>query len=79
MPPATDKARNANHGAPPIAAGLLFRPTARAALAGTIAWSLSVWWLGEAITVIFTGVQASTSAASPTAWPPIPTAVRCLP
>jgi len=52
---------------------------ARAALAGTIAWSLSVWWLGEAITVIFTGVQASTPAASPTAWPPIPTAVRCSP
>jgi hypothetical protein len=30
-----------------LAVGLLFRATTRAALAGTIAWSLGVWWLGE--------------------------------
>ncbi len=32
-----------------LAAGLLCRATARAALAGTIAWSLSVWRLGEGL------------------------------
>ena len=36
-----------------LAAGLLCRATARAALAGTIAWSLSVWWLGEGLGGIF--------------------------
>jgi hypothetical protein len=39
-----------------LAVGLLLRPTARAALAGTIAWSLSVWWLGEGLGGIFTGL-----------------------
>ena len=32
-----------------LAAGLLWRRTARAALAATIAWSLAVWWLGEGL------------------------------
>lgn len=41
-----------------LAAGLLFRPTARAALAGTIAWSLSVWWLGEGLGGVFTGLAS---------------------
>ena len=41
-----------------LAVGLLFRPTARAALAGTIAWSLSVWWLGEGLGGIFTGLAS---------------------
>jgi hypothetical protein len=41
-----------------LAAGLLFRPTARAALAGTIAWSLSVWWLGEGLGGIFAGLAS---------------------
>jgi hypothetical protein len=41
-----------------LAAGLLFRPTARAALAGTIAWSLSVWWLGEGLGGIFSGLAS---------------------
>ena len=36
-----------------LAAGLLCRATARAALAGTIAWSLAVWWLGEGLGGIF--------------------------
>ena len=39
-----------------LAVGLLWRPTARAALAGTIAWSLSVWWLGEGLGGIFSGM-----------------------
>jgi len=42
-----------------LAVGLLFRATARAALAGTIVWALSVWWLGEGLGGIFT------TAASP--------------
>ena len=39
-----------------LAVGLLWRPTARVALAGTIAWSLSVWWLGEGLGGIFSGM-----------------------
>jgi hypothetical protein len=42
-----------------LAVGLLFRATARAALAGTIVWALSVWWLGEGLGGVFT------TAASP--------------
>lgn len=38
-----------------LAAGLLCRATVKAALAGTIAWSLAVWWLGEGLGGIFTG------------------------
>jgi hypothetical protein len=38
-----------------LAVGLLWRPTARLALAGTIAWALSVWWLGEGFGGIFNG------------------------
>jgi hypothetical protein len=47
-----------------LAAGLFFRATTRAALAGTVAWALSVWWLGEGAGGIFTG------AASPLAGAP---------
>jgi hypothetical protein len=42
-----------------IAAGLLWRPTIRAALAGSIAWALMIWWLGEGLGGVFT------SGASP--------------
>jgi hypothetical protein len=42
-----------------LAVGLLFRATARAALAGTIVWALSVWWLGEGLGGVLT------TAASP--------------
>jgi hypothetical protein len=63
-----------------LGAGLLLRATTRAALAGTIAWSLSVWWLGEGLGGIFTGT-ASPLAGAPgaavlyallavLAWPP---------
>ena len=30
-----------------LAAGLLWRPTVRAALAASVAWALGVWWIGE--------------------------------
>ena len=36
-----------------LAVGLLWRATARAALAGTVAWALSVWWLGEGLGGLF--------------------------
>ena len=36
--------------------GLLARATTRAALAGTIAWGLGVWWLGEGLGGIFGGM-----------------------
>src|SRR6202012_2219399 len=39
-----------------LAAGPLLRPTARAALARPTGWSLSVWWLGEGLGGIFTGL-----------------------
>ena len=37
-----------------LAAGLLWRRTVKAALAGTIAWSLSLWWLGEGLGGVLT-------------------------
>jgi hypothetical protein len=37
-----------------LAIGLLCRPTVRAALAGTVAWALVVWWLGEGLGGLFT-------------------------
>ena len=37
-----------------LAIGLLCRPTVRAALAGTVAWALAVWWLGEGLGGLFT-------------------------
>lgn len=46
-----------------LGAGLLFRSTARAALAGSIAWSLSVWWLGEGLGGIFTGLASPLTGA----------------
>ena len=38
-----------------LAVGLLYRGTVRAALAGTVAWALGVWWLGEGLGGLFTG------------------------
>jgi hypothetical protein len=37
-----------------LAVGLLCRPTVRAALAGTVAWALAVWLLGEGLGGLFT-------------------------
>ncbi len=36
-----------------LAVGLFWRPAVKAALIGTIAWSLSVWWLGEGLGMVF--------------------------
>lgn len=47
-----------------LGAGLLWRATTRAALVGTIAWGLGLWWLGEGLGGILGG------AASPLAGGP---------
>jgi hypothetical protein len=39
-----------------IGLGLLWRRSARAALAGTIVWGLGVWWLGEALGGLLSGM-----------------------
>jgi hypothetical protein len=36
-----------------IGLGLLYRPTAREALAGSFAWAFVVWWFGEAFGMLF--------------------------
>jgi hypothetical protein len=46
-----------------LAAGLLWRRTARAALAGTIAWSVLVWWLGEGLGGLLTGTATPLTGA----------------
>jgi hypothetical protein len=35
--------------------GIAFRPTVRVALAGSIAWSLAVWWFGEGLGGVLNG------------------------
>jgi hypothetical protein len=39
-----------------LAVGLLYRPTAKVALAASIPWALGVWWIGEG----FGGLLAGT-------------------
>jgi hypothetical protein len=46
-----------------IGAGLLWRPAVKAALAGSIAWSLSVWWLGEGLGGLLTGTASPVTGA----------------
>lgn len=46
-----------------LAGGLLWRRTVRAALAGTIVWSLGVWWLGEGLGGIFSGMASPITGA----------------
>jgi hypothetical protein len=46
-----------------LAVGLLWRRSVKAALAGTIVWSLTVWWLGEGLGGIFTGTGTPISGA----------------
>jgi hypothetical protein len=46
-----------------IAVGLLLRPTVRAALAGSIAWSLVVWWLSEGMGDLLTGTASPVTGA----------------
>jgi hypothetical protein len=43
--------------------GLLYRGATRAALAGTIAWSLAVWWLGEGLGGLLTGTATPLTGA----------------
>jgi hypothetical protein len=38
-----------------IGLGLLYRPTAKVALLGSLAWALGVWWIGEGLGGLFTG------------------------
>ena len=38
-----------------IAFGIAYRPTVRLALAGSVAWALAVWWLGEGLGGVLTG------------------------
>jgi hypothetical protein len=40
-----------------IAAGILFRPTVKPALAASAVWALFVWWFGESLGGIFTGAS----------------------
>jgi hypothetical protein len=43
--------------------GLLWRPTVRAALAGTAGWALAVWWFGEGAGGILTGSASPLTGA----------------
>ncbi|MGI9004944.1 MAG: hypothetical protein ACR2FU_01870 [Streptosporangiaceae bacterium] len=43
--------------------GLLWRPTVRAALAGTIVWALWVWWLAEGLGGILTPAASAVTGA----------------
>lgn len=62
--------------------GLLWRRTARAALAGTIAWALAVWFLGEGLGGLLAGSASPVTGApgaallyavvAVLAWPPRP-------
>ena len=72
-----------------LAAGLLWRRTVRAALAGTVGWALAVWWLGEGLGGIFTGAASPVTGAPGAAllyvliavliWPVRPGAGRAAP
>ena len=69
-----------------IAAGLLYRPTAKAALAASIPWAIGVWWIGEGLSGILTGTANPVTGAPGAvilyaflallAWPPHPAQAR---
>ncbi|HEX4221606.1 MAG TPA: multicopper oxidase domain-containing protein, partial [Pseudonocardiaceae bacterium] len=46
-----------------IGIGLLYRRTARMALAGSLGWALIVWWLGEAFGMLFMGTASPLTGA----------------
>jgi hypothetical protein len=46
-----------------LGAGLLWRRTARAALAGTIVWALAVWWFGESFGMLLSGMASPLTGA----------------
>jgi hypothetical protein len=43
--------------------GIAFRPTARLALAASIAWALGVWWFGEGLGMVLTGNASPVNGA----------------
>ena len=65
-----------------LAAGLLWRPATRAALAGTMIWGLAVWWFGESFGGLLAGTASPLTGApgaallyvllAALAWPPRP-------
>jgi hypothetical protein len=46
-----------------IALGIAWRPTVRLALVASIAWSVTVWWLGEGLGGVLTGTASPVSGA----------------
>lgn len=46
-----------------IALGIAWRPTVKAALAASIAWSLGVWWFGEGLGGVLAGTANPVSGA----------------
>ncbi len=46
-----------------IGLGLLYRPTARLALLGSIAWAFFVWWFGEAFGMMFMSMASPLTGA----------------
>ena len=46
-----------------LGAGLLWRPAVRAALAGSVAWALAVWWFGEGLGGVLTGLASPLTGA----------------
>ena len=43
--------------------GIAYRPTARVALAASVAWSLAVWWLGEGLGGVLSGGASPVNGA----------------
>ena len=46
-----------------LALGIAWRPTLKAALATSVAWSLGVWWLGEGLGGVLAGTASTVSGA----------------
>ena len=46
-----------------LGAGLLWRPAVRASLAGSIAWALAVWWFGEGLGGVLSGMASPLTGA----------------
>ena len=46
-----------------LGAGLLWRPAVRAALAGSVVWALAVWWFGEGLGGVLSGMASPLTGA----------------
>lgn len=46
-----------------LGAGLIWRRTARAALAGTMIWAIAVWWFGESFGMLLSGTASPLTGA----------------